>query len=113
MDEIGGGGGYLRRMGVFSSTMLVVGGVIGAGIFLNPAVVAAHTHSGAELLLAWVLGGILTLLGALCFAELGARRPEAGGSYLYILEAFGPLLAFTGEINDSVMDFRFKFDGLH
>ncbi len=94
MDEIGSGSGYLRRMGVFSSTMLVVGGVIGAGIFLNPAVVAAHTHSGTELLLAWVLGGVLTLLGALCFAELGARRPEAGGSYLYILEAFGPLLAF-------------------
>lgn len=85
---------YLRRMGGFSSTLLVVGGVIGAGIFLNPAVVAAHTHSGAQLLLAWVLGGVLTMLGALCFAELGARRPEAGGSYLYIFEAFGPLLAF-------------------
>ena len=86
--------GYLRRMGGFSATMLVVGGVIGAGIFLNPAVVAARTHSGAQLLAAWVLGGVLTLLGALCFAELGARRPEAGGSYLYLHEAFGPLTAF-------------------
>ena len=94
MDASREEGGYLRRMGLFSSSMLVVGGVIGAGIFLNPAAVALHTHSGALLLLAWVLGGVLTLVGALCFAELGARRPEAGGSYLYIYEAFGPLLAF-------------------
>ena len=94
MSEAISSGGYLRRMGLFSSSMLVVGGVIGAGIFLNPAAVAAHTHSGAQLLLAWLLGGVLTLVGALCFAELGARRPEAGGSYLYIFEAFGPLLAF-------------------
>ena len=94
MSEAISSGGYLRRMGLFSSSMLVVGGVIGAGIFLNPAVVAAHTRSGAQLLLAWLLGGVLTLVGALCFAELGARRPEAGGSYLYIFEAFGPLLAF-------------------
>ncbi len=86
--------GYLRRMGLFSSSMLVIGGVIGAGIFLNPAAVARYTASGTQLLLAWVLGGVLTLIGALCFAELGARRPEAGGSYLYIFEAFGPLLAF-------------------
>ena len=88
------GGGYVRRMGTFSAAMLVIGGVIGAGIFLNPAVVAQRTGSGAAVLTMWVLGGALTLIGALCFAELGARRPQAGGSYVYLREAFGSLPAF-------------------
>lgn len=87
-------GGYVRRMGTFSAAMVVIGGVIGAGIFLNPSVVAQRTGSGAAVLTMWVLGGVLTLIGALCFAELGARRPQAGGSYVYLREAFGSLPAF-------------------
>ncbi|HET7360280.1 MAG TPA: amino acid permease [Rhodanobacteraceae bacterium] len=86
--------GYVRRLGAWSAAMMVVGGVIGGGIFLNPATVAQRTGSGSTLMILWVAGGLLTLAGALCFAELGARRPHAGGSYIYLREAFGPLSAF-------------------
>lgn len=85
---------YIRRLGVFSTTMVVIGGIIGAGIFLNPAIVAQRVHSGAFILTAWIVGGGVALIGALAFAELGARRPQAGGGYIYLTEAFGPLAAF-------------------
>jgi APA family basic amino acid/polyamine antiporter len=74
--------------------MIVIGGIIGAGIFLNPAIVAQRVHSAAFILTAWIIGGGVALIGALAFAELGARRPEAGGGYIYLTEAFGPLAAF-------------------
>lgn len=74
--------------------MIVVGGIIGGGIFLNPGIAAQRTSSGLALLLMWVGAGVLTLIGALCYAELGARRPHAGGSYIYLREAFGPLAGF-------------------
>jgi APA family basic amino acid/polyamine antiporter len=74
--------------------MVVVGGIIGAGIFLNPAATAARTGSANELLVVWAFGGVLALAGALVYAELGARRPQAGGGYVYLREAFGPLVAF-------------------
>ncbi|TAL72123.1 MAG: amino acid permease [Rhodanobacter sp.] len=85
---------YLRRLGVWDGAMIVVGGVIGAGIFRTPATVAERTASGLPLLVLWVLGGLLTLTGVLCYAELGSRRPQAGGIYLYLREAFGMLPAF-------------------
>ena len=85
---------YLRRLGVWDGAMIVVGGVIGAGIFRTPATVAERTASGLTLLALWVLGGLLTLTGVLCYAELGSRRPQAGGIYLYLREAFGMLPAF-------------------
>ena len=85
---------YLRRLGVFDTTMLVVGGIIGAGIFLNPAIVAQRVHTTAFIISAWIVGGAIALIGALTFAELGARRPEAGGGYVYITETFGRLPAF-------------------
>ncbi|MBD8900513.1 amino acid permease [Rhodanobacter sp. DHG33] len=85
---------YLRRLGVWDGAMIVVGGVIGAGIFRTPATVAERTASGLPLLAVWVLGGLLTLTGVLCYAELGSRRPHAGGIYLYIREAFGSLPGF-------------------
>jgi APA family basic amino acid/polyamine antiporter len=72
----------------------VIGGIIGAGIFLNPAIVAQRVHSSAFILTAWIIGGGIALVGALAFAELGARRPQAGGGYIYLTEAFGPLAAF-------------------
>src|SRR3954463_9385240 len=86
--------GYVRRLGVFDTTMIVVGGIIGAGIFLNPAIVAQRVHSTAFILTVWVVGGAIALVGALTFAELGARRPQAGGGYVYLTEVFGPLPAF-------------------
>jgi APA family basic amino acid/polyamine antiporter len=86
--------GYARRIGPFSGTMLVVGGIIGSGIFLNPAIVAQRVGSAQLIMLTWVLGAVIALLGAFIFAELGARRPAAGGGYVYLREAFGPLPAF-------------------
>lgn len=85
---------YARRLNTWDATMIVIGGVIGAGIFLTPATVARSTSSGVELLMLWVLGGLLTLAGVLCYAELGSRRPQAGGIYVYLREAFGLLPGF-------------------
>src|SRR5690349_17164672 len=69
---------YLRRLGTWDGAMIVIGGVIGAGIFRTPATLAQRTGSGWELLALWAVGGLLTLAGALSYAELGARRPQAG-----------------------------------
>ncbi len=88
------GAGYARRIGLFSSTMLVVGGIIGSGIFLNPAIVAQRVGTPGRIMAAWGLGAVVAILGAFIFAELGARRPAAGGGYVYLREAFGPLPAF-------------------
>ncbi|MEO7073578.1 MAG: amino acid permease [Rhodanobacter sp.] len=85
---------YARRLTTWDGAMIVIGGVIGAGIFLTPATVAKNTSSATEVLVLWVLGGLLTLAGVLCYAELGARRPQAGGIYVYLREAFGLLPAF-------------------
>jgi APA family basic amino acid/polyamine antiporter len=86
--------GYRRSLRPRDAALIVVGGIIGGGIFLNPGIAAQRTDSGLTLLLMWVGAGVLTLIGALCYAELGARRPQAGGSYVYMREAFGPLAGF-------------------
>ena len=86
--------GYARRIGLFSGTMLVVGGIIGSGIFLNPAIVAQRVGSARLIMLTWLIGAGVALLGAFIFAELGARRPAAGGGYVYLRDAFGALPAF-------------------
>ena len=88
------GSSYTRELKVFDAAMVVVGGIIGAGIFLGPAVVAERVGTPGLVLAVWTLGGIIALLGGLCFAELGARRPQAGGGYIYLHETFGPLTAF-------------------
>jgi APA family basic amino acid/polyamine antiporter len=85
---------YARRLNTWDAAMIVIGGVIGAGIFITPATVAQNTSSGAQVLVLWAIGGLLTLAGVLCYAELGARRPQAGGIYVYLREAFGLLPAF-------------------
>ena len=87
-------GTYARRIGLFSGTMMVVGGIIGSGIFLNPALVAERARTVELTMVVWVLGGGIALLGALVFAELGARRPIAGGGYAYLRDAYGRLPAF-------------------
>ncbi len=73
---------------------IVVGTVIGSGIFLTPGSVVQNSGSGGVALVVWAVGGVLSLLGALTFAELGASRPNAGGLYVYMRDAFGPALAF-------------------
>jgi basic amino acid/polyamine antiporter, APA family len=85
---------YARRLGLFSTTMAVVGGIIGGGIFRTPAAVAGRVGSPGLALGAWVVGGVVALIGALCYGELGHRRPRAGGGYVYLREAWGALPAF-------------------
>lgn len=85
---------YLRKLGVFSGTMAVVGGIIGGGIFRTPATVAERLGSPGAVLLTWVIGGVVALIGAFVWGELGQRRPRAGGGYVYLRETFGPLPAF-------------------
>lgn len=85
---------YARRLGLFDVTMITVGAVIGAGIFLNPSIVAARVQSAPLTLAAWVVGGLIAVAGGFCFAELGARAPNAGGGYIYLRDAFGRLPAF-------------------
>jgi APA family basic amino acid/polyamine antiporter len=85
---------YARRLGLFSGTMAVIGGIIGSGIFLNPTYVAQRAHTPFLTLAVWVLGGLIALAGAFCFGELGNRSPRAGGGYVYLREAYGGLPAF-------------------
>jgi APA family basic amino acid/polyamine antiporter len=85
---------YARKLGLFTGTMAVIGGIIGSGIFLNPAIVAARVGTARLTLTAWILGGVVALLGAFIFGELAARVPRVGGGYAYLREGFGPLPAF-------------------
>lgn len=89
-----GSEGYARRLTLFDGVMVVAGGIIGSGIFRGPDVVAQRVDTPALIMAAWAVGGAIALIGALCFAELGARRPEAGGGYVYLREAFSPLFGF-------------------
>lgn len=82
------------KIGVFDATMLVMGGIVGAGIFSNPAVVAKMVHSGALMMLVWAIGGVIALSGAFVYAELAARHPARGGHYAYMRDAFHPAVAF-------------------
>lgn len=83
-----------RRLGAFDATMIVMGGIIGSGIFINPYVVARQVHTAPLILGAWMAGGVIALLGAFVYAELAARRPEAGGQYAYLRDAYHPSVAF-------------------
>lgn len=85
---------YARRLGLFSGSMAVIGGIIGGGIFRTPAAVAERVGSPGLMLAAWVAGGAIALIGAFCFGELGQRRPRAGGGYVYLRETWGALPAF-------------------
>src|SRR6478672_10113634 len=90
------GGGSLRRtLGFGDLVMLTLGTVIGSGIFLVPGVVLKLSEGRLGVaLLVWIVGGVLSFLGALTYGELGASRPDSGGLYAYIRDAFGPLPAF-------------------
>src|ERR1700690_3362143 len=81
-------------IGFPGAVLLVIGGVVGVGIFVNPAVVARDLSSPALVLAAWVAGGGIALLGAFVYAELAARLPSTGGEYVYLRETYGPLAGF-------------------
>src|SRR5919106_6969326 len=83
-----------RRLGAFDATMIVMGGIIGSGIFMNPYVVARQVHTPFLILFVWALGGLVALAGSFIYAELAARRPNVGGQYAYIRDGIHPLPAF-------------------
>jgi APA family basic amino acid/polyamine antiporter len=86
--------GFRRALGPFDAAMVVIGGIVGAGIFINPYIVAQRLDTPALVLSAWVAGGLIALAGAFAFAELGALLPRAGGPYIYLRTAFHPLAGF-------------------
>jgi APA family basic amino acid/polyamine antiporter len=85
---------FTRRLGLIDTAFLVVGAVVGSGIFMTPGLIAAGLPSPGLLLGVWLAGGLVTLCGALTFGELGAMYPQAGGQYVYLREAYSPGAAF-------------------
>jgi len=83
-----------RGLGLFDATMLVMGGIVGSGIFINPYVVAQRVHTPSLILTAWILGGAVGVGGAFIWAELAATMPEVGGQYAYLRDAYHPAVAF-------------------
>ena len=83
-----------RVLSLMDATMINVGGIIGSGIFMVPATVALYTASSSLFFMVWIIGGIISLFGALSVAELGAAMPRAGGQYIYLNEAYGPVWGY-------------------
>src|SRR5260370_16313372 len=86
--------GFVRAIGLFDGTMIVVGSMIGSGIFIVAASISRQTGSAGGLLLTWILTGLLTISAALSYGELAALFPHAGGQYVYLREAYSPLWGF-------------------
>src|SRR5438132_14428270 len=86
--------GLLRELGVSHAGAVVVGTIIGSGIFLVPAEMMQAVGTAKLVYLAWIVGGLLSFFGAMTYAELGAMKPEAGGEYVYIRDAYGGLMGF-------------------
>src|SRR5436189_1286819 len=84
-----------RQLGLFDATMIVMGGIVGAGIFANPSEVAHRVHTPFLILGVWVVGGFIAMCGAFIWAELATRLPGAGGQYLYLRETYHPSVAFV------------------
>jgi APA family basic amino acid/polyamine antiporter len=83
-----------RRLGPFDAAAIIIANVIGGGILFRSPAVAAALPDATWFLLAWLAGGVLAFMGAMAYAELAALRPKAGGEYVYLREAFGPLAGF-------------------
>jgi len=93
MDE-SSGDGLRRQLSWLDATAIIIGTIIGSGIFITPGVVARNIPSPGLILLTWIVGGLLCLMGALIFAELASFMPATGGIYIFLKEAFGPLMSF-------------------
>src|ERR671910_955984 len=85
---------FKPSLGLFDATMLVAGSMIGSGIFIVSADIARQVGSPFWLLMAWIMTGVITLLGALSLGELAAMYPRAGGQYVFLRESMGPLMGF-------------------
>jgi amino acid transporter len=85
---------FRRALGPIDATMVVIGGIIGSGIFINPYIVAERLESSALVLAAWAAGGLIALAGAFAYAELGSIFPKAGGQYVYLRDGWHPLVGF-------------------
>src|SRR5277367_1010186 len=85
---------FVRGLGLFDSVMIVIGVMIGSGIFIVPAEMARNVGSPGWLLVAWAFAGLLTIAAALSYGELASMMPEAGGMYVFLREAFSPLSGF-------------------
>jgi APA family basic amino acid/polyamine antiporter len=85
---------FRRALGPFDATMVVIGGIIGSGIFVNPSLVARVLDTPTLVLAAWIAGGGVAIAGAFAYAELGARMPRAGGNYVYLRDAWHPVVGF-------------------
>jgi basic amino acid/polyamine antiporter, APA family len=91
---VGGYAGFQQRLNLFDATMLVVGTMIGSGIFVVSQSIAQDVGGAGWLMAVWLVAGLMTVMGALCYAELAAMMPHAGGQYVYLREAYNPLCGF-------------------
>ncbi len=91
---VDGNGDLIRQVGVFSATVLVVSNMVGTGIFTTSGLIIQELKDPLILLLCWLCGGIFALCGALCYGELGAKFPHAGGEYVFLRESFGKMMGF-------------------
>ena len=85
---------FAPKLNLFDATMIVISGIIGTGIFINPYLVAQKVHTSFLIIAVWVAGGLIALAGAFVFAELSTVMPKVGGQYAFFREAFHPLVAF-------------------
>ena len=93
-EDAAASGVLKRELGLFTCILLVIGNIIGVGIFTTPGEIALGLPTAGWVLTAWIIGGLMTTAGALTYGELGAMFPRAGGDYVFLKEAFGPLVAF-------------------
>src|SRR5580700_7378118 len=94
MSNVGLDAGFKKQLGLFDCAMLVAGAMIGSGIFLVSPDITRTVGSTGWLLVVWLITGVMTLLGALSYAELAAMMPHAGGQYLFLRESYSPLFGF-------------------
>jgi APA family basic amino acid/polyamine antiporter len=94
MADTGSASGLARRLGVLDASSIVIGSMIGSGIFIAPSLMAGFIQTPGLLVLLWIVGGVLTVFGALSLGELAAAFPRAGGQYVFLKEAFSPLWGF-------------------
>src|SRR5437588_12724547 len=82
---------FQRKLGLFDATMLVAGSMVGSGIFVVSSGIARDVGSSGWLIVVWLVSGVMTIIGALGYAELASMYPHAGGEYVFLLEAYGSL----------------------